>query len=81
MFEHDVCPVDLPMLRVDRGDDRSWKRLDVIGIDEVSRPKGQRYVRRVYDLQRRRLVVGEHRDGRHAGRTGVEPVRSDRDGG
>jgi len=40
-----------------------WKPLRVIGIDEVSRSKGQRYLTLVYDLERRRLVwVGENRD-------------------
>lgn len=42
---------------------RKWKPLRVIGIDEVSRSKGQRYLTLVYDLERRRLVwVGENRD-------------------
>jgi transposase len=42
---------------------RSWKPLHVIGIDEVSRRKGQRYLTLVYDLIRRRLVwIGEDRD-------------------
>jgi transposase len=42
---------------------RRWKPLRVIGIDEVSRRKGQRYLTLVYDLERRRLVwVGENRD-------------------
>jgi transposase len=42
---------------------RSWKPLHVIGIDEVSRAKGQRYLTLIYDLSRRRLVwVGENRD-------------------
>jgi transposase len=42
---------------------RPWKPLHVIGIDEVSRAKGQRYLTLVYDLARRRLVwVGENRD-------------------
>jgi transposase len=41
---------------------RSWKPLHVIGIDEVSRSKGQRYLTLVYDLERRRLVwIGEDR--------------------
>lgn len=42
---------------------RPWKPLHAIGIDEVSRSKGQRYLTLVYDLERRRLVwVGENRD-------------------
>jgi transposase len=42
---------------------RPWKPLHVIGIDEVSRRKGQRYLTLVYDLNRRRLVwIGEDRD-------------------
>ena len=42
---------------------RRWKALHVIGIDEVSRSKGHRYLTLVYDLERRRLVwVGENRD-------------------
>jgi len=42
---------------------RRWKPLRVIGIDEVSRSKGQRYLTLVYDLERDRLVwVGENRD-------------------
>lgn len=42
---------------------RRWKPLRVIGIDEVSRSKGQRYLTLVYDLERRRLVwAGENRD-------------------
>jgi transposase len=42
---------------------RPWKPLHVIGIDEVSRRKGQRYLTLVYDLVRRRLVwIGEDRD-------------------
>jgi len=42
---------------------RPWKPLRAIGIDEVSRSKGQRYLTLVYDLERRRLVwVGENRD-------------------
>jgi len=44
---------------------RPWKPLHVIGIDEVSRRKGQRYLTLVYDLARRRLVwIGEDRDTR-----------------
>lgn len=40
-----------------------WKPLHVIGIDEVSRAKGQRYLTLIYDLMRRRLVwIGENRD-------------------
>ena len=42
---------------------RRWKPLHVIGIDEVSRSKGQRYLTLVYDLERGRLVwIGENRD-------------------
>lgn len=42
---------------------RPWKALRVIGIDEVSRSKGQRYLTLVYDLERGRLAwVGENRD-------------------
>jgi transposase len=42
---------------------RPWKPLRVIGIDEVSRSKGQRYLTLVYDLERNRLVwIGENRD-------------------
>jgi transposase len=42
---------------------RKWKPLRVIGIDEVSRSKGQRYLTLVYDLERRRLVwIGQNRD-------------------
>lgn len=41
---------------------RRWKPLHVIGLDEVSRAKGQRYLTLVYDLERRRLVwIGEDR--------------------
>jgi transposase len=43
--------------------ERRWKPLRVIGIDEVSRSKGQRYLTLVYDLVWRRLVwIGENRD-------------------
>jgi transposase len=42
---------------------RPWRPLRAIGIDEVSRSKGQRYLTLVYDLDRRRLVwIGENRD-------------------
>jgi len=42
---------------------RVWTPLHVLGIDEVSRAKGQRYLTLVYDLARRRLVwIGENRD-------------------
>ena len=42
---------------------RPWKPLHVIGIDEVSRRKGHKYLTLVYDLIRRRLVwIGEDRD-------------------
>jgi transposase len=41
---------------------RRWRPLHVLGIDEVSRAKGQRYLTLVYDLARRRLVwAGEGR--------------------
>lgn len=43
--------------------DRRWKPLHVIGIDEVSRSKGQRYLTLVYDLERGCVVwIGENRD-------------------
>jgi transposase len=42
---------------------RRWEPLPAIGIDEVSRRKGQRYVTIVYDLDRGRVVwVGRDRD-------------------
>jgi transposase len=42
---------------------RPWKPLHVIGMDEVSRSKGQRYLTLVYDLERGQLVwAGENRD-------------------
>jgi transposase len=42
---------------------RPWRPLHWIGIDEVSRSKGQRYLTLVYDLERGRLVwIGENRD-------------------
>lgn len=42
---------------------RTWKPLHMIGIDEVSRSKGQRYLTLVYDLERGELVwAGENRD-------------------
>lgn len=42
---------------------RRWAPLHVIGIDEVSRANGQRYVTFVYDLARGQLVwAGENRD-------------------
>jgi transposase len=42
---------------------RRWDPLHAIGIDEVSRRKGQRYVTIVYDLGRGRVVwVGRDRD-------------------
>jgi transposase len=42
---------------------RLWKPLHAIGIDEVARAKGQRYLTLIYDLHRQRLVwVGENRD-------------------
>jgi transposase len=42
---------------------RRWEPLHVIGIDEVSRRKGQQYLTIVYDLDRRRVVwVGRDRD-------------------
>ena len=41
---------------------RRWRPLHVLGIDEVSRAKGQRYLTLVYDLERHRLVwAGEGR--------------------
>jgi transposase len=41
---------------------RRWQPLHVIGIDEVSRRKGQQYLTLVYDLQRGRVVwVGRDR--------------------
>ncbi len=41
---------------------RPWHPLHVIGIDEVSRRKGQQYLTIVYDLDRRRVVwVGRDR--------------------
>ncbi len=44
---------------------RIWKPLHVLGIDEVSRRKGQRYLTLVYDLVRRRLIwIGEDRDSK-----------------
>jgi len=42
---------------------RRWRPLHVLGIDEVSRRKGQQYLTLVYDLERRRVVwVGKDRD-------------------
>lgn len=42
---------------------RAWKPLRAIGIDEVRRSKGQKYLTLVYDLERSRLVwAGENRD-------------------
>ncbi len=42
---------------------RRWVPLHVVGIDEVSRRKGQQYLTLVYDLERRRVVwVGKDRD-------------------
>jgi transposase len=51
-------------IAVDRGLKlRPWKPLRAIGIDEVSRSKGHRYLTLVYDLERSRLVwIGENRD-------------------
>lgn len=41
---------------------RKWKPLHVIGVDEVSRKKGHRYLTLVYDLERKRLIwVGKDR--------------------
>src|SRR4029434_11131352 len=41
---------------------RRWEPLHVIGIDEVSRRKGQQYLTMVYDLERGRVVwVGRDR--------------------
>ena len=49
---------------VERGlKQRRWKPVHLIGIDEVSRRKGQRYLTLVYDLERSRLIwIGEGRD-------------------
>jgi transposase len=42
---------------------RRWGPLHQVGIDEVSRRKGQQYLTLVYDLERRRVVwVGKDRD-------------------
>jgi transposase len=42
---------------------RPWKPLHLLGIDEVSRRKGQQYLTLVYDLERGRVVwVGKDRD-------------------
>jgi transposase len=42
---------------------RPWKPLHLVGIDEVSRRKGQQYLTVVYDLERGRVVwVGKDRD-------------------
>ena len=42
---------------------RRWVPLHVVGIDEVSRRKGQQYLTLVYDLARRRVVwIGKDRD-------------------
>jgi len=42
---------------------RRWRPLHVVGIDEVSRRKGQQYLTLVYDLARRRVVwIGKDRD-------------------
>ena len=42
---------------------RRWLPLHVVGIDEVSRRKGQQYPTLVYDLARRRVVwIGKDRD-------------------
>ena len=44
---------------------RRWEPLHVIGIDEVSRRKGQRYLTIVYDLSRGRVVrVGRDQPSR-----------------
>lgn len=41
---------------------RRWKPLHVLGIDEVSRSKGQKYITLVYDLERGQLVwIGKDR--------------------
>lgn len=41
---------------------RPWKPLHIIGVDEVSRKRGHRYLTLVYDLQRHRLIwIGEDR--------------------
>ncbi len=42
---------------------RRWRPLHVLGIDEVSRRKGQQYLTLVYDLTRRQVVwIGKDRD-------------------
>jgi len=42
---------------------RPWKPLHLVGLDEVSRRKGQQYLTLVYDLERGRVVwVGKDRD-------------------
>ncbi len=42
---------------------RRWQPLHQVGLDEVSRRKGQQYLTLVYDLERRRVVwVGKDRD-------------------
>jgi transposase len=44
---------------------RRWTPLHVVGIDEVSRRKGQQYLALVYDLARRRVVwAGKDHDER-----------------
>ena len=41
---------------------RRWKALHIIGIDEVSRKRGHRYLTLVYDLERHRLIwIGKDR--------------------
>jgi transposase len=41
---------------------RPWKPLHIIGVDEVSRKRGHRYLTLVYDLERHRLIwIGEDR--------------------
>ena len=41
---------------------RAWKPLHVIGVDEVSRKRGHRYLTLVYDLERHQLIwIGEDR--------------------
>jgi len=41
---------------------RRWKALHIIGVDEVSRKRGHRYLTLVYDLERHRLIwIGEDR--------------------
>ncbi len=42
---------------------RAWRALHLVGLDEVSRRKGQQYLSLVYDLERRRVLwIGKDRD-------------------